>query len=154
ALMTRANMSMNDWKTMVRAALCGGFKYTGAMAVSEGLARCSGRQFMTILLFHRVTDAIPEDGLTVSPKRFRRACQLLSRNFHVVPLAEVFRILRAGEAMPPRTVAITFDDCYRDNLQAAHVLADHGLPATFFVPTGYVGTDRSFPWDKNLPRMP
>ena len=44
-------------------------------------------------------------------------------------------------------MAITFDDCYRDNLFAARVLAEHGLPATFFIPTKYVGTDQVFPWD-------
>src|SRR5947209_14504021 len=56
--------------------------------------------------------------------------------------------------MPRRTVAITFDDSYQDNLAAAHTLAEHGLPATFFVPTGYVGTERVFDWDRGLPRMP
>ena len=37
----------------------------------------SGRTFMTILLFHRVTDEIPEDGLTVSLCRFRQLCRML-----------------------------------------------------------------------------
>ena len=50
-------------------------------------------------------------------------------------------------------MAITFDDCYRDNLFAARVLAEHGLPATFFIPTKYVGTDHVFPWDIGLKRM-
>ena len=52
------------------------------------------------------------------------------------------------------TVAITFDDCYRDNLAAARVLADFGLPACFFIPTSFVDTDTIFEWDKHLPRMP
>ncbi len=34
------------------------------------------------------------------------------------------------------------------------VLAEHGLPATFFIPTAYVGTDHVFPWDRHLKRMP
>ena len=79
---------------------------------------------------------------------------MLRRRFRVVPLAEVFDTLRSGRDMPPRTVAVTFDDCYRDNLFAARVLAEHGLPAAFFVPTGFVGTDRVFPWDRGLPSMP
>ena len=108
---------------------------------------------MTILLFHRVTDQIREDGLTVSTARFRAVCSLLRRRFRVVPLAEVFEVLHPGRTMPSRTVAVTFDDCYRDNLFAARVLAEHGLPASFFVPTAYVGTNRLFPWDSHLPRM-
>lgn len=109
---------------------------------------------MSVTLFHRVTDAIPPDGLTVTTAWFREFCQLMRDRFNVVPLAEVHRILMTGATPPPRTVAITFDDCYRDNLFAARVLAEHGLPATFFIPTQYVGTEHVFPWDHDLPRMP
>ncbi len=145
---------MNCLLPAAKSALCGFYKYTGAALLQESLARAAGRQFMAVLLFHRVTDAIPEDGLTVSTARFRAMCQMLRRGFNLVPLAEVFRRQRAGQAFAPRTVAITFDDCYRDNLFAARILAELGLPATFFVPTGFVGTDHVFAWDRGLPRMP
>jgi peptidoglycan/xylan/chitin deacetylase (PgdA/CDA1 family) len=145
---------MSDWKTRAKAALCGAYKYSGAARAQEALARRAGRQFMAILLFHRVTDAVPPDGITVPTERFRRICRLLRRDFRVIPLAEVYRLLRGGEPIPRRTVAITFDDSYRDNLFAARVLAEHGLPATFFIPTAYVGTERVFPWDRDLPRLP
>jgi peptidoglycan/xylan/chitin deacetylase (PgdA/CDA1 family) len=140
-------------KTLLKTGLCGLYKYSGAMRMQEALARASGRSFMAVLLFHRVTDEIPEDGLTVSTARFRGMCRMFRRSFRVVPLAEVFRVLRAGEPFARRTIAITFDDCYRDNLFAARVLAEHGLPASFFVPSSYVGTDRVFPWDRKLPRL-
>jgi hypothetical protein len=118
------------------------------------VSRWAGRRFMTILLFHRVTDDIPEDGLTVGRARFRSICRMLRDRFRVVPLGEVFRTLRDGLPVAPRTVAITFDDCYRNNLDAARVLAEHGLPAAFFLPTAYVGTDHVFAWDRSLPRLP
>jgi peptidoglycan/xylan/chitin deacetylase (PgdA/CDA1 family) len=141
-------------KELAKATLCGVYKYSGAMSAQEALARVTRWPFMVILLFHRVTDAIPEDGLTVSTRRFRKVCNMLRRGFHVVPLAEVFRIARSGGQVPRRTVAITFDDCYRDNLFAARVLAEHQLPATFFVPTSFVGTDAVFEWDRKLAKMP
>jgi peptidoglycan/xylan/chitin deacetylase (PgdA/CDA1 family) len=144
---------MPCWKTLTRTALCGAYKWTGAMRLHEAVARRRGRQFMTVLLFHRVTDAIPEDALTVSTARFARICRLLARGFRVVGLQEVARIVRTGQPMPPRTVAVTFDDSYRDNLSAARVLAERGLPATFFVPTAYVGSDRVYEWDRGLPRL-
>ena len=137
-------------KTIAKSALCALYKYSGVVRVQEALAQ---QHFLSVLLFHRVTDDIPEDGLTVSTRRFARICRMLRRNFRVVPLAEIYRILNAKEAFPPRTVAITFDDCYRDNLFAARVLADHGLPACFFIPSTYVGTDHVFEWDRHLPRM-
>jgi peptidoglycan/xylan/chitin deacetylase (PgdA/CDA1 family) len=145
---------MRRLKTLMKSALCRAYIYSGAARAQEQLARWAGRRFMAILLFHRVTDQIPEDGLTISTARFRAVCGLLCRRFRVVPLAEVFDAVRSGRDMPPRTVAVTFDACYRDNLFAARVLAEHGLPASFFMPTAYVGTDRVFPWDGGLPRMP
>jgi peptidoglycan/xylan/chitin deacetylase (PgdA/CDA1 family) len=145
---------MSRLKTLMKSALCVAYLYSGAARLQEWCASRAGRRFMAILLFHRVTDAVPEDGLTISTARFRALCGMLRRRFRVVPLAEVFCAVRAGRDMPPRTVAVTFDDCYRDNLIAARVLAEHGLPAAFFVPTGFVGTDRIFPWDRGLPPMP
>ncbi|HYT94845.1 MAG TPA: polysaccharide deacetylase family protein [Gemmataceae bacterium] len=141
-------------KSFVKTGFYALWKYSGLMRLQETFARWRRGPFMAVLLFHRVTDAIPEDGLTVSTARFRRMCRLLRRRFHVVPLAEVFRLTRSGEPIPRRTVAITFDDCYRDNLFAARVLAEHRLPACFFVPSGYVGTDQVFPWDRDLPQLP
>jgi peptidoglycan/xylan/chitin deacetylase (PgdA/CDA1 family) len=130
------------------------YKYSGVMHAQERLAFWSGKRFMAVVLFHRVTDEIPVDGLTVTTAWFRAFCALMRERFHVVPVAEIHRMLQAGVTPPLRTVAITFDDCYRDNLFAARVLAEHGLPATFFVPTKYVGTDHVFQWDLGLKNMP
>src|SRR5262245_13132738 len=98
---------MPDWKNPIKAVLHGAYRYTGLARLEEGLAHWLGQQRMTILLFHRVTDAIPEDVLTVHPDRFRGMCRLLAHRFRVVPLTEAFRIVRAGERLPSRTVAIT-----------------------------------------------
>jgi peptidoglycan/xylan/chitin deacetylase (PgdA/CDA1 family) len=144
----------SSMKNLAKATLCGVYKYSGAMYAHEALARTTSWPFMVILLFHRVTDAIAEDDLTVNTRRFRGICRMLRDNFHVVPLSEIFRLHKSGEPIPRRTVAITFDDSYRDNLFAAHVLAEHQLPACFFVPTGFVGTDQVFEWDRGLTSMP
>jgi peptidoglycan/xylan/chitin deacetylase (PgdA/CDA1 family) len=141
-------------RPLLKAALCAAYKYTGAARFQEALAQRTGRSCAVILLFHRVTDVVPEDGLTVSPARFRRICRMLRRTFRVVPLGEIFRLARSGLPLPPRIAAVTFDDCYYDNLPAARVLTEHGLPVTFFIPAAYVGTSHTFPWDRHLPAMP
>jgi hypothetical protein len=94
-------------KTLAKSALCALYKYSGVMRAQEALARLRGQSFMTVLLLHRVTDAIPEDGLTVRTAYFRRLCRVLRRSFRVVPLAEVFRLTRSGAPIPRRTVAVS-----------------------------------------------
>ena len=140
-------------KSLAKSTLCALYKYSGAMAIQERLAYWSGRRFMSVVLFHRVTDAIPPDGLTVSTAWFQGFCRLMRDRFNVVSMAKLHRMLVTGQTPPLRTVAITFDDCYHDNLAAARVLAQFKLPATFFIPTKYVGTDHVFPWDVGLARM-
>ncbi|MFO0967123.1 MAG: polysaccharide deacetylase family protein [Gemmataceae bacterium] len=139
--------------TFAKNAFCAVYKYSGLMRLQERVSSWTGKSFMTIVLFHRVTDDIPEDGLTVTTRWFRGFCRLVRDRFRAVPLSEIVRYVRGRERPPRRLVAITFDDCYRDNLFAARVLAEHGLPATFFLPTQAVGTDHVFPWDAGLPRL-
>ncbi len=140
-------------RDLVKGSLCGLYKYSGAMFAQERLACWSGRRFMSVLLLHRVTDEIPADGLTVGTQWFHRLCALLARRFHVVSLSEIVRRVRTGEDAPPRTVAITFDDCYHNNLGAARILAEYGLPACFFVPTQFIGTDHVFEWDRGIKQL-
>ncbi len=138
-------------KTAAKTTLCTLYKATGLPRLQERSARARGLPGMAILLFHRVTDAIPEDGITVSTARFHKICRMLRANFRVVSLDEIVRRSRADEPIPPRTVAITFDDAYANNLEAARILAAERLPASFFLPTGVVGTERRFSWDHTLP---
>ncbi|MDO9713580.1 polysaccharide deacetylase family protein [Paracraurococcus lichenis] len=63
-------------------------------------------------------------------------------------MTEFVTRLRAG-TLPDRAVSITFDDGYRDNLRAAKpLLQQAGLPATVFLTTGTLGSNREFWWDE------
>jgi peptidoglycan/xylan/chitin deacetylase (PgdA/CDA1 family) len=107
-----------------------------------------------ILAFHRVNDVSAGDGLTLSPEQFEDHCRFLSDNFIVVPLAEIVQRLESGTGFD-RHVAITFDDGYRDNAEiAAPILSRYGLHATFFVTTGFIGSDIVAPWDTDMPTAP
>jgi peptidoglycan/xylan/chitin deacetylase (PgdA/CDA1 family) len=59
-------------------------------------------------------------------------------NFNVLPLGEAVRALRE-DRLPGRALSITFDDGYADNYELAlPVLRRLGLPASFFVATGFL----------------
>jgi peptidoglycan/xylan/chitin deacetylase (PgdA/CDA1 family)/CelD/BcsL family acetyltransferase involved in cellulose biosynthesis len=77
---------------------------------------------------------------------FERQLAKLSRVATVVPLAPALQRLGTGQRLPPRAVALTFDDGYQDNLDVGVPLLERfSLPATFFLVPGILsGTVR--PW--------
>jgi len=98
-----------------------------------------------ILSYHRVNDDNDPFFPAVPTEAFAGHMAWLARAWHVWPLEELVWAASAGR-LPRRAVALTFDDGYRDNLtHAAPVLARHGLPATIFLATGFIGTT-AVPW--------
>ena len=68
---------------------------------------------------------------------FERQLRRLDRLGTIVPLEPALRQLTTGQPLPPRAIALTFDDGYRDNLEVGvPVLERLGLPATFFLVPG------------------
>jgi len=112
------------------------------------------RSQMTIVAFHRVNDEFPGDSLTCSPAKFEAFCHFFREHFRVVRLSEQVAGCRARVNMGG-TLSITFDDGYLDNIRiAAPILRKFRLPATFFVATGFIGSQTTPPWDRDLPRQP
>ncbi len=102
-----------------------------------------------ILLYHRVA-ALKSDpwGLAVAPGRFAEHLEVLRRHARPMPLGELSQALRDG-GLPDRSVVVTFDDGYADNLHNAKPLLErHDVPATVFVASGFVGHKREFWWDE------
>jgi peptidoglycan/xylan/chitin deacetylase (PgdA/CDA1 family) len=102
-----------------------------------------------ILLYHRVTEpALDPQLLHVTPRHFEQHLEVLNREMLPISLGE----LGAGVityTLPKRSVVITFDDGYEDNvLEAAPLLEQYDTPATVFVTSGYVGRDREYWWDE------
>lgn len=93
---------------------------------------------LPVLMYHHVT---PNDGLvTVSPATFRAQMRwLASHGYRGVGCRDLERFL-AGEALPEKSVLITFDDGYLDNYVYAHpVLKEFGLHAVIFLVTDWIG---------------
>jgi peptidoglycan/xylan/chitin deacetylase (PgdA/CDA1 family) len=85
-----------------------------------------------------------------STRVFRRHMEIIARDYHAVSLDDVLLHLKGEKELPPRAVAITFDDGYSDNFEyAAPVLAQVGLPAAFYIAVGSVDR-RTLPWPARL----
>jgi peptidoglycan/xylan/chitin deacetylase (PgdA/CDA1 family) len=92
---------------------------------------------LIILMYHSVGDsALLHRGLRVSAANFEAHLEYLSRNLAIIPLARAVDCLRRGQPMPESTVALTFDDGFRDNYETAlPLLKKYRCPATVFVAT-------------------
>jgi peptidoglycan/xylan/chitin deacetylase (PgdA/CDA1 family) len=94
-----------------------------------------------ILMYHRVAALrVDPHELAVHPEHFTEHVDHLGKTVDVVRLPELRR--RKG-------VVLTFDDGYHDNfMHARPVLSDAGLPATFFLVSGWLGAEREYWWDR------
>lgn len=83
--------------------------------------------------------------LQVRPQRFRRQLEtMLSAGFHFLTVAELARAASGGPP-PAGTAVVSFDDGMRNNVTTAlPILRSLGIPATVYVPSGWIG-GRS-PW--------
>lgn len=101
-----------------------------------------------ILAYHRVNDQQDPFFGGTPVKVFRRQMALLAEHFRVYPLQELVCRATAGD-VPPRAVAITFDDGYKDNYEVAFpILKEFNVPATIFLTTGVIGSGVALWHDK------
>jgi len=98
---------------------------------------------LSILIFHRVfAEPDPIFPQEMHARRFDEVCGWVKSWFNVLPLDQAAAHLKAG-TLPARAACITFDDGYADNHDVAMpILQRHGLPATFFIATGFLDGGR------------
>lgn len=87
-----------------------------------------------ILQYHHVATDTPA-VTSISPEQFREQMAYLADNdFTVVPLSQLISELRQEKVIPAKTIAITFDDGYKNIAENAHpILKEYGFPYTLFV---------------------
>jgi len=112
--------------------------------------RLTGRHHV-ILTFHRVLPpGIGPDPFDTCPSvsidAFVRILDVVESGFHIVSLKDL--VERRAETAP--LAAVTFDDGWRDNYEAAFpVLRERRFPATIFVTVGKIGSCQPF-WQQAL----
>lgn len=111
--------------------------------VASALSPAGPRARLSILIFHRVLSGVdPLFPEVPDTRRFDEILSWVGQWFQVIPLDEAVLRLRAG-TLPARASVITFDDGYADNAtNALPILLRHGMTATFFVATSFLGGGR------------
>ena len=122
-----------NWKRSISRAISEFF------AVSRKVVAI--RRGFRVLMYHSVNSMIarndPRGIFTVHPRLFNAHIKKLveDSSLSVVSLAEGL----VTNSSDMRTIAITFDDGYKDNLYTvAPILVDHGIPFTVFVTSDFI----------------
>jgi peptidoglycan/xylan/chitin deacetylase (PgdA/CDA1 family) len=107
---------------------------------------------LLVPVYHRVlpdADFNPL-GTIVGLKYFIGQIESLALRYPIISMADAMMQMREGRAKAKIQVALTFDDGYVDNFQIAFpALKRMGIPAVFFLSSGYVGSGRPL-WDWEL----
>jgi Predicted xylanase/chitin deacetylase len=132
-------------------------KVFGFCGIPEATIRNRYGKRYLILMYHRVLpsgNAVPptQAGMYVDPKTFEEHIRYLKRYFHLISFSEKFSPVYAEEKSQSGLPAciLTFDDGWRDFYEFAYpILKRNQVPATVFLPTGYIGTNKWF-WSDRL----
>lgn len=135
-----AELKATAWK-LLAAAYC-----------SSGLPLVRHRGRVAILTYHRVVsdDMVQTDhiqpGMYVRAQTFEAHIVYLQNHFVVLALDDLLERWRADQLDADKAYCvITFDDGWQDNYQFAFpTLKQYGLPATIFLATDFIGSDRWF----------
>ncbi len=95
-----------------------------------------------VLCYHALSPTWTAD-LSTTPERFERQIALLTaRGYRGMTFTDAVSSRAKG-----RVAVITFDDAYRSVIELARpILERHGMPATVFAPTDWVGTEKPMRW--------
>ncbi|OSS42329.1 Polysaccharide deacetylase [Desulfurella amilsii] len=98
---------------------------------------------LVVLLYHSVTDKksfTSLDKFSVSISKFEKQIKFLKKmGYESARTENIDEILTSELYKTKKYVLITFDDGYKNNLDAAEILKKYNFSAIFFIATGYIG---------------
>jgi peptidoglycan/xylan/chitin deacetylase (PgdA/CDA1 family) len=130
-------ISRSDIKQFARSAVSSAFYFSGYCYLTDPLERGGSAR---IFVYHSVSDS-PTNAFAVTTEDFDRQIGYLTEHYSVRSVDAIVALLASGQPVPPRTVAVTIDDGFKDAFTHAFpVLRRYDVPATIFLPTAFIGT--------------
>lgn len=129
---------------------------TGKVLPVVSKVRTWVRRDIPVLAYHRVWDITDENNfpfdvelVSASVADFDWQMEYVRENFNPITFRTWLRVLEGELDSPPRPLIVTFDDGFDDNYHHAYpILAALEIPATIFLSTGYIDTDRTYWYDR------
>jgi len=129
----------------------GNFKNMGMNLIQKATTKLRERFAARglVLMYHRISEpGLDPWGLSVSPDHFVEQLEVIKKYFYPLGMQEFLRHLQRGR-VPNRSIVVTFDDGYVDNLHHAKPLLERSdVPATIFIVTEAIVKGQNFWWDQ------
>ena len=118
--------------------------------VNSSSVYTDGYRTLPILCYHQFSAGEATHQLELSAADFEAQLEYLKRNrFRVLSFAEVEEIMLKGQPIPERAVVLTIDDGYRSVYEIAWpILRKHGIKATLFNYTDFIGAPAAMTWSQ------
>lgn len=102
-----------------------------------------------VLMYHRIAEPLVDPwNLAVKTEIFEEQLAWLRKHRNILPLEAMVAAFKSGE-LRKRSIGVTFDDGYLDNmLVALPLLERYEMPATFFICSEPVKEHRFYWWDE------
>ncbi len=105
-------------------------------------------QPIPIFLYHHIRNV--KERWSVSPSLFEEEVKyLFDYGYHSVAMDAYENAVQNHTELPKKPVVLTFDDGYEDMYtHALPILQKYGMVGTFYIITGFVGTNGFLTWDQ------
>jgi len=128
-------------KEWLKYIICFVLYYSGIVALIRKFQR--RRKTFRILVYHRVSDSPEGSAPSISIKRFKQHLKYLKRHYRILSLNQIAESLRRDKEIAPASVAITFDDGYRDIFTNAYpIIKELNVPVTVFLTSDCMGNNK------------
>ncbi|WP_435357702.1 polysaccharide deacetylase family protein [Emticicia sp. SJ17W-69] len=102
-----------------------------------------------VLMYHKFSNSYKDD-ITITVEQFEEQILfLLKSDYQIIPLSQFVAFINGEiKSLPKKSILLTFDDGYLNNLELAYpILEKYNISATIFLSTAHIGQSNS--WDKN-----
>ena len=98
-----------------------------------------------ILMYHRIAN-VPGDRNSLPPEKFEQQLQYLhSKGYTSINMDQLYAHYVLGEKLPPKSVVLTFDDGYADNLYTAMpIMQKYNMIGNVFVIANWIGKENKW----------
>jgi len=92
----------------------------------------------TILLYHSIGTNLDFDtyGISIPKEKFLEHILYLKDNYEIILVDNSYK-----NNLDRKTISITFDDGYEDNLYALEICKKFNIPFTLYITTGFIGKE-------------